>query len=105
MKASEEEQKLRQRTLGRYVKAAREQAGLTQYQLAKALSYTSAQFISNWERGQSSPPLDVLPKLASVLDLSPKELLETLHDYQTQLLALQKKQLIHAFKKKFPGVR
>jgi len=105
MKASVEEQKLRQRTLGRYVRAAREKAGLTQFQLAKQLSYTSAQFISNWERGQSSPPLDVLPKLAVALSLSPKELLDTLHSYQTQLLALQKKQLINAFKKKFPGVR
>ena len=39
-----------------YLKKLREKAGLTQVQLAQGLGYTSAQFVSNWERGLALMP-------------------------------------------------
>jgi transcriptional regulator with XRE-family HTH domain len=104
MKSLHGEQQLRQRIVGRFLKAGRERSGLTQQDLAARLSYTSAQFISNWERGLSLPPLDVLPKIATILRLSPRELIDTLYEYQDELLKLQKKHLLDIFKRKFPNV-
>lgn len=42
---------------GRWLKARREQVGLKQADVAKPLGYTNPQFISNWERGISDPPV------------------------------------------------
>ena len=39
--------------LGDYLKSKRENASLSQGDVAKKLKYTSPQFISNWERGIS----------------------------------------------------
>lgn len=50
--------------MARAIKTARSTAGLTQSQLAKKLGYTTSQFVSNWERGASVPPLKTLPKIA-----------------------------------------
>lgn len=48
------------------LKEMREKAGLTQMQVAEALGYSSAQFISNWEAGKARPPLKTLPRLAKM---------------------------------------
>lgn len=53
--------------LALFMRDARIKAGLSQGELAEALGYKSAQFVSNWERGVSSPPLALLRKLATVL--------------------------------------
>lgn len=103
MKAANEEQAMRCRILGHFLKSAREKAGFTQHEVAKRLSYTSPQFISNWERGISSPPLDVLPRLSTLLRISPKSLIETLHKYQDELLKLQRQELNEIFRKKSVG--
>lgn len=44
------------------LKQAREKSGLSQSELAKKLGYTSAQFVSNWERGVCTIP----PKKAAL---------------------------------------
>jgi transcriptional regulator with XRE-family HTH domain len=62
---------------GRYLAGRRVAAGFTQRRVAATLGYSSAQFISNFERGIAVPPLKklkVLLKLykmpmATVLDL------------------------------------
>jgi transcriptional regulator with XRE-family HTH domain len=100
-----EERELRQRIIGRFLKRSREKAGFTQQELASRLSYTSAQFISNWERGLSMPPMDVLPRVAVTLKVTPRELIDVLHEYQDELLKLQKKQVIQLFRKKLPKAR
>lgn len=53
--------------LGQVLKAHRMSAGLTQSELSKKFGYSSSQFISNWERGLSQPPLDILVDLCSLL--------------------------------------
>lgn len=54
---------LRGAELADLLKKARTQAGLSQKEVASVLGYKSSQFISNWERGLSSPPLATLRRL------------------------------------------
>jgi transcriptional regulator with XRE-family HTH domain len=42
--------------LGKELKRAREEAGVSQMAMAKAMGYASSQLISNWERGRCSIP-------------------------------------------------
>lgn len=56
--------------LGVFLRESRMKAGLSQMQVAKKLGYTTAQFISNWERGVSEPPLKALKTLARVYSVS-----------------------------------
>jgi transcriptional regulator with XRE-family HTH domain len=90
---SRDEQELRQRHVGRLLKAARENAGLRQSDVAKKLGYSSPQFISNWERGLSLPPLDRLPKLLVFLDIPRKTLIASFHRYYTGHLKLEMRRL------------
>lgn len=62
--------------LANYLKEARIKAGLTQSDVSEALGYTTPQFISNWERGVSQPPIDVLKKIARLYKVSDEELFE-----------------------------
>lgn len=57
------------RELSEYLKAKREAKGLTQRELAEKLGYTSAQFISNWERDVATIPLRVAPRILSILGI------------------------------------
>lgn len=50
--------------IGQLIKKARVAAGLTQAQLATKLGYSSPQFVSNWERAESLPPIAAMPKIA-----------------------------------------
>ena len=54
---------LRGAELANLLKNARTKAGLSQKEVASVLGYKSSQFISNWERGLSSPPLATLRRL------------------------------------------
>jgi len=59
--------------LASYLKHKRILAGLSQGEVAKTLGYSSAQFISNWERGISSPPSNIIPQVADLYHLSVDE--------------------------------
>ena len=64
------------KTLAEFLKLAREKAGLSQRQIADDLGYQSAQFISNWERGISSPPMKTLKQLGELYSVSAEDLYE-----------------------------
>lgn len=98
MKTEKEERTLRRRLVGTFLKEARETARLTQGEVAKSLSYSSPQFISNWERGVSLPPMDILPRLAVMFEVKPRKLIDRLGSYQGELLKLQKRQLVNIFR-------
>jgi transcriptional regulator with XRE-family HTH domain len=49
-----------------FLKISREKVGLTQADVARSLGYSTAQFVSNWERGLSYPPLKSLRTLAKI---------------------------------------
>lgn len=55
--------------LGQFLQQARLNANLSQRELSIHLGYSSAQFISNFERGISLPPLSKLGKMAKKLKL------------------------------------
>lgn len=74
------------------LKLARESKGFSQSKLAKVLGYSSGQFVSNWERGQSYPPVDRLAKMSLIFNLDHEELIQL---YVLELSEEKKK----AFKK------
>ena len=54
---------------GQYLKELREDMEIPQHKVAKALGYTTPQFVSNWERGLSRPPLNSFKKLRTIYPL------------------------------------
>jgi len=99
MKASTSGQDVRRKVVGRFLRDRRVKAGLTQWDIASHLRYSTAQFVSNWERGVSLPPVDSLPKLVGLLGVSGQDIIGTMHQYQEQMLKLDKKQVVEAFRK------
>jgi transcriptional regulator with XRE-family HTH domain len=98
MKADQSEHDLRRRVVGKFLREKRLRASLTQWDVANHLQYSTAQFISNWERGVSLPPLEALPKLAGLFGIPGREIIEVMHNYQEQMLKLSKKQLVDIFR-------
>lgn len=50
---------------GDFLREKRMKAGLSQKEVALGLGYTTPQFISNWERGLSNPPISSIRKLVT----------------------------------------
>lgn len=67
---------INKQAFGDFLARARVKAGIPQLQLARALGYSSPQYVSNWERGICGPPLDKLRLLATSLGIDPRELME-----------------------------
>lgn len=63
-------------TLAEFLKQKRTVAGLSQGEVADKLGYSTPQFISNWERGVSRPPISVLKKLGELYKVSSEDLFE-----------------------------
>lgn len=59
---------------GSFLKAKRNEAGLTQTQLSEKLN-VHAQYVSNWERGLCPPPSAKYKKLVKILKIDLNELL------------------------------
>lgn len=97
------EKEVRQGTLGRFFCQKRQDARLTQRDVANKLGYTSPQFISNWERGLSQPPYDVLPEIANLYAIPPQDIIDIMAKYQEKVLARQKLLIAEIFKKRSPG--
>lgn len=71
--------------LGGYLKIARENAGLSQADVAKKLKMQQFQSISQWERNASgSVPVNTLLKLSDIYGLDINEIYEVLLKYQTR---------------------
>ena len=64
--------------IAKFLKDKRIEAGLSQGAVAKKLGYTSPQFISNWERGLSRPPVETLRKVAQIYNISPNEMFDVI---------------------------
>lgn len=60
--------------IGDFFRDKRVDAGLTQADVANALGLSTGQFISNWERGISAPPMDYLPKLVKLYKVNKAQL-------------------------------
>ncbi|MDC0980301.1 helix-turn-helix transcriptional regulator [Bdellovibrionales bacterium] len=66
--------------LGKYLREKRVSLNLTQREVAKELGYTTAQFLSNVERGVCAFPIDQLGKLSRLYDIDKQEILNLLMD-------------------------
>lgn len=62
--------------LSKTLQEKRLSAKLSQKDVANKLGYNTPQFISNWERGLSHPPINILKKLADLYRISADELFE-----------------------------
>ncbi len=84
--------------VGKFIKEKRVDAGLTQRDVASHLKYTTAQFVSNWERGISMPPLEALPRLSKLLEVPAKDFIKVMHAHQEQQLIVSKKEVSDIFR-------
>lgn len=66
----------REKHLANFLKNARAKAGLSQKEVANRLGYETPQFISNWERGISAPPVSSIKKLAHMYGVSAEKMFE-----------------------------
>lgn len=64
--------------LATFLKNKRQLSGMSQKDVSNRLGYSTAQFISNWERGVSSPPMNILKKLAEIYQVSLEEFYDVL---------------------------
>lgn len=92
---TEQYQEIRQATVGKFLKTKREKAGKTQRDVSDVLDYDTAQFVSNWERGVSTPPKDpsVIRKIAVTIKCKPEEIIDKLQAADDKILALEYKDL------------
>jgi transcriptional regulator with XRE-family HTH domain len=63
--------------LGKFLKEARAESGLTQMEVGKKLG-VHVQMVSNWERGLCAPPTHSFQKLIQLLDLNRQEMVEVM---------------------------
>lgn len=64
------------RTMNEYLRQKRLESGLSQLDVARELGYSSPQFVSNWERGLVSPPLETISVLIDLYKISPSEVID-----------------------------
>lgn len=84
--------------LGNFLKDKRAAAGLSQADVAKKLGYSTSQFISNWERGLSTPPVSVLKILADMYEVSPDSMLKAVLDSTVARVTLNLKRKFYGKK-------
>jgi transcriptional regulator with XRE-family HTH domain len=64
--------------LAQFLKEKRSQSGLSQKDVATKLGYSTSQFISNWERGISQPPIHTLRTLAQMYTVGAEQMFQVL---------------------------
>ncbi len=75
-----------QNKLGKLIRKAREEKGMTQLDLSTLLGYGSVQFVSLMERGVSKVPRATFKKLFKILDLNRKDIFDLIvRDFTQQL--------------------
>lgn len=73
-------------TIADLIKDKRHVAKLKQRDLSRELGYKSAQFVSNWERGISKPPLKDAKKVCEILGISVNKYKQILiRDYKQEV--------------------
>lgn len=88
--------------LAKLLQTSRINAGLSQLDVANHLGYSTPQFISNWERGVSTPPIEILGTLGNLYKISAEELFETLQKVTLDQVAKNLQERFLAVKKVSP---
>lgn len=83
------------RSLSDYLRQKRLDSGLSQLDVAKVLGYSSPQFVSNWERGLVSPPLETIAVLIDLYKIPSTEVIDRImnetQDYLESQLGRKKR--------------
>jgi transcriptional regulator with XRE-family HTH domain len=74
------------RTLNEYLRQKRLDSGLSQLDVARVLGYSSPQFVSNWERGLVSPPLETIATLIDLYKIPAQEVVDRILDETREYL-------------------
>src|SRR5476651_864516 len=74
------------RTLNEYLRQKRLDSGLSQLDVARVLGYASPQFVSNWERGLVSPPIETIGVLIELYKMPTGEVIERILDETREYL-------------------
>lgn len=69
------------------LKEARQKKALTQTEIAKRLGYNTPQFVSNWERGLSAPPIESLNKISEILELDVSQVRNYVFNFRANKIA------------------
>ncbi len=85
---------MKSKKLAKLFKQKRMAAGYSQIEVSKKLGYASAQYVSNWERGLSVPPVRTMKILIKLYKLSVDELYKLLLE---ETLALETSRIKKAF--------
>ncbi|RZA08241.1 MAG: helix-turn-helix domain-containing protein [Proteobacteria bacterium] len=72
--------------LGDYLQKMRLEANLTQREVSQALGYSSAQFISNFERGIAVPPLKKLKILVKMYGMAVDTVMEMILNAERDIM-------------------
>lgn len=72
--------------LGAFIRKMRLERGYSQADISMSLGYTSPQFVSDWERGISSPPVKKLIELSQLLGVKSDVLFDLLVTLATEQL-------------------
>ncbi len=72
--------------VGEFLREARERAGLTQREVSVSLGYSSAQFISNFERGIAVPPIKKLKLLQKAYRMDIDRLITLIIDSEREAM-------------------
>jgi transcriptional regulator with XRE-family HTH domain len=83
-------------SIGSFLQQKRVAAGKSQADVADHFNYSTPQFISNWERDVSAPPISALKKLALFYGISAEELFEV-------FLVQKVKEVTKELRRKFYG--
>jgi len=67
--------KYNNKKFGKFLKSQRIKSKMSQIAVSRKFGYTSAQFISNFERGRCSAPLKVLKVLINLYNLNSNDLI------------------------------
>jgi transcriptional regulator with XRE-family HTH domain len=72
--------------LGAYFRDKRISRGVTQTELATVLGFGNGQYVSNWERGMCSPPLESIYVMIDLLNLPKDEVMNLIIDDNRRFL-------------------
>jgi transcriptional regulator with XRE-family HTH domain len=86
------------KTLGETIRRWREARGISQAEVARLMGYGTSQFISNWERGVSYPPISAAGKLAGVLKISHRTLVYMVFRCKQSDLVHEQKEVLKKLK-------
>jgi transcriptional regulator with XRE-family HTH domain len=85
--------------LGAFLRARRQELNLTQGQVARKMGLQSSQYVSNWERGVSLPPVFHAASIRKIIRIYGL----TLHEYVDRILFEQKVRIYERMKEKLPN--